>query len=229
MSQDDRDFERFSRTLDHDWLRQRLVSVLPPPGAIGERDLLAGLVAADPLGGSPRPGWLTALREALAVWPGRLALAGAAAALLVAGVLIGRLAGPAGPAAVATAVPPRPGYDPGAPARPGLGIGAPVAPASQERFREAMRFSGEPDFPAKAVPLLRAAVAADASNDQAQFWLGVALLLDRRGAEAVAPLEAAVRLAPGDSRYKQYLLFAYLQIGAVDKALTLQTDILRRP
>jgi len=85
---------------------------------------------------------------------------------------------------------------------------------------------GEADFPQRAMPLLREAIAADPGNDQAQFWLGVVLLRDGRAADAIAPLEAAARLAPADRTYKGYLLYAYLQTGARHRAQALQQELL---
>ena len=96
------------------------------------------------------------------------------------------------------------------------------------KLREAMTLYDTPDFPRKALPLLREAVAADALNDQAQFWLGVAWLLAERDTEALAPLEAAVRLAPADLRYQQYLVFAYLKVGDPGRAMALLAEGLSR-
>lgn len=185
------------------------------------------LEAADPLSApSVRWGWVTPLREILTFWPARLAVAGAACAVLVVGLILGRML--SGPSAVpVTLVPPAPPYEVGQ--TPGLGIGADVKPDSDQRFREAMGFYGSPDFARRALPLLKEAVALDPTHDQAQFWLGAALLLDGKAAESIAPLEAAVKLAPGSVIYKQYLAWAYLRTGATDKALVLQTELLKRP
>lgn len=185
------------------------------------------LEAADPLASWPvARKWVTVFRELWTFWPARLALAGAACGALVLGLVLGRmLPGPAGgPVAL---VPPTPPYD--ARETPGLGIGAAVKPEADRRFSEAMGFYGSPDFARRALPLLREAVALDPNHEVAQFWLGATLLLGDKPRDAIAPLEAAVRLAPGSVIYKQYLAWAYLRTGATDKALVLQTELLKRP
>lgn len=233
MSPGDRDFERFSGRLDEEWNRERLRALTPMPiSATDEAALLRALEVADPLGGMSGRGWLAAIRDALAFWPGRLALAGVACALLVIGVALGRMSTGAGDGRVAAGgIPPvpveLPDYAPDRSAR--LGIGAPVKPESMKKFQDAMAFSGTAGFTANALPLLREAVALDATNDQAQFWLGVVLLRNDKGTAAVRPLEEAVRLAPKSTLYKQYLLFAYLRTGHVAKALVLQSELLKRP
>lgn len=227
MSPDDRDFQRFSRQLDDEWLRERLRRAMPDlVGAVEEEELARALMEADPLAPSHRSGWLVRMREALTFWPGRLAVAGATAALLLIGFVLGRV--PMGRPAVQLAVspPPKPAYQ--LEQGRGLAIGPAVKPGSERRFREAMAFYDDPDFQAKALPLLRDAVAEDPSNDQAQFWLGIALLLDRKSAEAIPPLEAGTRLAPGSKLYAQYLLLAYLQTGAVEQAIALQSQLLKK-
>jgi hypothetical protein len=189
-------------------------------------DAAERLKVADPLSSSVAGrGWVVVLRDLLSFWPARLALAGSAACALVVGLILGRmLGGPAGlPVVLAPPVPP---YE--ARPSPGLGIGADVKPEADQRFREAMAFYGAPDFARRALPLLREAVTLDATHDAAQFWLGAALLLDGKASEAIPPLEAAIRLAPGSVIYKQYLAWAYLRTGAIDKALVLQTELLRR-
>ena len=227
MSSDDREFPRFSRRLDEEWLRVRVVATMAPP-AVDQTALLRSLSTADPLGEEPDIGWMQALRVVASAWPGRLVLASAAFALLLAGVFIGRvgdLSSRALSRSRIAAVPPLPQYTPES-AGGGLGIAASVKPESAQSFRDAMALYGTPDFAARALPLLRQAVAQDATNEDAQFWLGVALLLERRGGDAVPSLEAAVRLAPRSALYQRYLLFAYLQSGAVDKAVRLQTELL---
>ncbi len=229
MSPDERDFEQFSERLDEEWLRERLRLLGAPTATIEEDALVRALAGADPLGEGPRPGWFTALREALGVWPGRLAFAGVAGTLVLVGFVLGRVVEPLARARGLTGVPPLPIYSAEGRSASGLGIGALIKAESERKFREAMAFYGTPEFPAKALPLLREAVAQDPSNDQAQFWLGVALLLSEKAPEAVRPLEEAVRLAPQHSLYKQYLLFAYLRAGALGKALKLHAEMLRKP
>lgn len=226
MSQHDLDFERFSRELDAAWLRQRLHTTMSASRAgIDEAPLLRELEDADPLAAPPRRNVITALREVCAFWPGRLVLATAALLLLLIGSQLGRMV-QGRPGSRVAAIPPRPIYVPDDGGERTLGIAASVKPASKAKFREAMRFYSSADFSDQALPLLREAVAEDPANDEAQFWLGVVLLLKGRGADAIPALEAAVRLAPRQPAYKQYLLFAYLQTGAVDKATALQADLL---
>lgn len=222
-------FEDFSRRLDETWLRERLRAAAPAAmGPAEEEALTRALVSADPLGARSLAAWRAPLRELLAVWPGRLAAAAAAGFLVLIGVAVGRITtGPrvqiAGPG-----VPPIAAYTPEREgAGRGLGATASIRPESRRHFEAAMALYGTPDFPARARPLLREAVTADPTNDRAQFWLGVVLLLEGKSAEAVAPLESAVRLAPGDTRAKQYLLWAYLQTGAVDKGTALQGELLK--
>jgi len=228
VSQRDPGSERFSRELDAEWLRQRLhTTVSASRDGIDEQSLLRELEDADPLGASPRRNVIAALREVLALWPGRLVLAAAAVLLLLLGSQWGRMI-QSRPNPSVSAIPPRPIYIPDDGGERALGIAASVNPASKAKFREAMRFYSSADFPEKALPLLQEAVVADPANDEAQFWLGVVLLLKARGAEAVPALEEAARLAPRQSRYKEYLLFAYLQTGAIDKAIALQSQLLER-
>jgi tetratricopeptide (TPR) repeat protein len=227
MTDDPRDFDAFARRLDDEWRRERLRQAVPPPvGASVEAELLEAIDRADPLDATG--GWLSPLREALATWPARLLAAGVACACLVLGLVLGRATterqvakGGIPPTPVET-----PDYTPGP--RTALGIGAPVRPESERKFLEAMAFYGAPDFAAKAAPALREAVALDRANDQAQFWLGVTLLLTDRPAAAVPPLEEAVKLAPARARYKQYLVYAYLRTGDTARALRVQTELLKR-
>ena len=228
MTRDDRDFDAFSHRLDAEWQRERLRQAMPAPLAASEEAaLLEAIERADPLGAERD--WLVRLRETFQTWPARLAFAGVACACLVIGVLLGRAT--IGDRMAKGGIPPRPiespEYKPEA--RRALGIGAPVKPESEKKFQEAMAFHGTPEFAAKAVGPLREAVALDAANDEAQFWLGVVLLLGGKSSDAIPPLEEAVRLAPASVRYKQYLLFAYLQTGDANRALRLQSEILKRP
>lgn len=237
MSLDHADFARFSRELDAEWLRQRardVVAISTP--VIDEDDLARALGQADPLAETARRGWLETIAAVFGSWPARLSLAGAACALVIIGVVVGRLV-PMGPLdqsvrvsqlrGTADVQPPVPIYTPER--TPRLGMTASVKPGSDRQFHEAMAFYGTSDFPARALPLLRAAVSEDPSNDQAQFWLGIALLLSGQDAEAVPALEEARRLGPGSALYKRYLVYAYLRTGASEKALALQMELLRQP
>jgi tetratricopeptide (TPR) repeat protein len=226
VSPDDRDFERFARQLDDEWTRERLRALAPPLALTEADELVRDLEGADPLGERVRPRWRDALRDAWGSWPGRLALATAVVLLLVVGFVAGRVT-LEGRGRALLALPPLPSYAPPGPSGARLGVAPAVAPESERRFREAMAFYGTPDFPARALPLLHEAVAADASNDEARFWLGVALLWKRQSGEAIRHLERARALAPGNRHYAQYLLFAYLQAGAADKAAALQAELLR--
>ena len=228
MSTDDRDFERFSRRLDEEWVRERLRTVAPPPLALEEAEALGrDLASADPLVQTDHPGWLDAAREALGFWPGRLALGTAVLVLLVVGFVVGRVAHEGSRGRIVAAAPPLPAYEPDGASRARLGAVPSVAPESERKFHEAMAFHGTPEFASRALPLLSDAVASDPSNDQAQFWLGVALLFKRQVGDAVPHLEKARELAPGSRRYKQYLLFAYLQRGDTEQAANLQAELLR--
>lgn len=220
------DFERFSRALDDEWLRGRLRSV-GAPGAGEEGALFRDLQTEDPLAEARGRGWREGLRGILGAWPGRVAFATAVVLLVAAGFLLGRFGADATRERVVVAVPPVPAWE--GERRPGAGLAAApaVRPESERKLLEAMAFHDAPDFSSKALPLLRAAVASDPSNDQAQFWLGVVLLRERKGGEAVAPLEEAVRLAPASVRYKEYLVFAYLQTGATAKAQKVQAEVLK--
>lgn len=227
------DFPRFSRELDAEWLRQRVRATTALTSTIDEEALTRALGQADPLAQTAEPGWLASVAESLRPWPARLGVAGIACALVLFGIAIGRLVptdtarvGTA-PLASVSAAPPVPRYSPEPVSR--LGMSAPVKPESERRFQEAMTFYGAADFGTRALPLLRAAVSADPSNDQAQFWLGVVLLLTGKNADAVPVLEEAVRLGPGSGLYKKYLVYAYLKTGASEKALALQTELLRQP
>ena len=228
------DFEHFSRRLDEEWRRERLRTLAPSPITPSEETaLLEELDRADPLGSFPRGAWLWGLRDAFQMWPARLAFASAACAILVVGFVAGRAT--IGPNASRVAVgrtPPtpveKPDYKPEGD-RGALAIGAPVKLESVDKFREAMAFHNTAEFATKARPLLRESVALDATNDQAQFWLGITLLLEKKAPEAIDPLEEATRLAPGNRPYKQYLLFAYLQTGDVANALRIQSQLMKQP
>lgn len=218
-------FERFSERLDQDWIRSRLQATLGDEEGKTEAELLRAIGRADPLADRVSGGWWDALRLALAPWPARLGVGAAIAALLLVGFALGRGLNEGSGLTVAHPVPPMPAYSPATSS--GLGVVPMVDPRSQEKFREAMAFHPTPDFAVKALPLLREAVALDATNDAAQFWLGVALLQVNQPHEAVAPLEQAVRLAPADTVYKQYLMFAYLRTGAVKQAMIVLVELMR--
>ncbi len=168
--------------------------------------------------------WYATVRELLTPWPGRLSVGAAACALVLIGFAVGlggRSVGPRGYSAVQST--PRYGADSGS----ALGVVGEVKPASAQRFREAMQHSDDPDFPRLSLPLLVQAVEADPTNDRAQLWLGVALLFNGDSAGAVAPLEAAARLAPADPQIKSLLLDAYLRAGQFLRARALERDLLR--
>lgn len=227
MTPDSDPLAAFSQRLDDEWARVRIRQAIEraPFAEETAADVSAELLAADPLGDGSGRRWPAAIRDLLAVWPGRVAVAATVGVVLVVGVLLGRLISN-GPAPVTIAVaPPLPAYRPQP--EPGLGLVPPTRRESAQKFREGMAQYGQADFVRRALPLLREAATADATNDQAQFWLGVVLLQDGRPHEAVAPLEAAVRLAPADRTYKGFLLYAYLQTGRADRALALQQDLLR--
>ncbi|HKQ58811.1 MAG TPA: tetratricopeptide repeat protein [Candidatus Eisenbacteria bacterium] len=224
-------FAAFSRRLDVEHLRSRIRRTFgaSPPEAIEDPAALSkALEVGDPLGADPaRRGWIVPLRELIARWPGRAALAGALAAMLVIGIFVGRAsrAWQVNRAGVIVAeAPPLPAYRPSP--DPGLGIRATESPVARQKFREAMAQLQQPDFARRAIPLLREAVAADPENDEARFWLGVLLLRERSGEEAIRTLEAAVRLAPGNRTYKEYLLYAYIQAGERERAQALQRSLL---
>ena len=236
------DAEDFGRQLDDQWLREHLRRSLPPPPTDAEVEALAQAAAeADSLGehrrvvlgrarthDDERSRFGAGLREIVAGWPGRLALAAAACTLLVIGLGFGIVARPLlDRRLVDFAPPPKPPYS--AESRPALGVVAPVKVESERRFREAMEHYSDPDFASRALPLLRQAAEADPTNDRAQFWLGVALLLTEDARAAVPPLEAAARLAPADRQVKEYLVYAYLQSGAIDRARSLQRELLALP
>lgn len=214
------------RELDDLWLRRELRGApeTPPMTAADEARLLAALVDADPLA-EPQSRWREALRQVVAGWPGRFAVGAAACAFVLIGFfggqLVSRDAAPGG-----GVIAPRPIYEPDDGSLH-LPAAAPVKPASEAKFKQAMATYGAPDFPTRAEPLLLEAVAADPSNDRAQFWLGVARLLASRPREAVGPLEAAAAIAPRNPRYRQYLLFAYIASGMTDKAARLDAELLR--
>ena len=220
-------FAEFSRRLDAEDMRERVRRALDSAttGPMEDpADLSRALEAADPLGEGGDRRWTVAIRDLVGAWPGRVAVATALGAALVAGLIVGRVTTHIPAPAVVAQAPPLPAYRP-QPDR-GLALGEITAPASAQKFREAMARYGEADFAQRAMPLLREAIAVDPRNDQAQFWLGVVLLRDGRAADAAAPLEAAARLAPADRTYKGYLLYAYLQTGALHRAQALQQELL---
>jgi len=229
-----RDFEHFSRRLDAEWRRDRLQALAPPPITPSEEAaLLEELDRADPLGSSSPGAWLRGLRDAFRAWPTPLTFAAAACAILVVGFVVGRATtAPSGSRVAVGRTPPTPVEKPDYKPEGDLGalaIGAPVKLESVGKFREAMAFHNTAEFATKARPLLRESVALDARNDQAQFWLGITLLLDGKTAEAISPLEEAANLAPGSRLYKQYLVLAYLRNGDAANALRVQTDLMTRP
>ncbi|MBI3636097.1 MAG: hypothetical protein HY216_07760 [Candidatus Rokubacteria bacterium] len=214
--------------LDRAWLRRELRGVpdASPITAVDEAELLAGLIAADPLA-ERETGWREALRQVIAGWPGRIAVSAAACALVTVGFLGGQLVVRDGAPGVGV-IPPRPIYEPDdGSSLPNLPAAATVKPESEAKLKQAMAAYGAPDFPVRAAPLLVQAVAADPSNDRAQFWLGVARLLANRPREAVGPLETAAGIAPRNARYRQYLLFAYIASGMNDKATRLDAELMR--
>jgi tetratricopeptide (TPR) repeat protein len=221
------DFERFAERLDRDWTRERLRAIAREPGQLSEAELLRAVERADPLAERAESGWWEALRLLLAPWPARLTLGAAVAALVLVGFALGRVVDRDTESRLVRAIPPMPAY---APERQrALGVAPATNRRAREKLEEAMRFREAPDFAVKALPLLREAVAVDASNDAAQFWLGVALLQVDRPQEAVAPLEHAVRLAPASALYKHYLLFAYLRTGSIRLAMSVLSDLMRPP
>ncbi|MBM4442984.1 MAG: tetratricopeptide repeat protein [Candidatus Rokubacteria bacterium] len=217
-------FDRFSERLDRDWTRSRMRAATGDAATPSEEELLRALGRADPLAEHAGGGWWEGVRSLLAPWPARLGVGAAIAALILIGFALGRVVTERD-VQYARALPPMPAYAPEA--RSGLGAGASVKPQSLDKFREAMAFHPTPEFAAKALPLLRESVALDPAHDEAQFWLGVALLhLDQPDA-AIVPLEQAVRLAPADPFYKQYLMFAYLRTGAVKQATAILVELMR--
>jgi tetratricopeptide (TPR) repeat protein len=217
-------FERFSERLDREWTRSRMRAALSDTATPTEDELLRAIGRADPLADHAGGGWWESVRLLFAPWPVRLGAGAVVAALILVGFALGRVVMERDVPDVRVLVP-MPAYAPEA--RTGLGAAASVEPESQQKFREAMAFHPTPEFAAKALPLLREAVALDPSHDAAQFWLGVALLhLDQPDA-AIAPLEQAVRLAPADAAYKQYLMFAYLRTGAAKQATAILVELMR--
>jgi len=194
----------------------------------------ATLARADPLGARetrPTEPWWSCLRGALDLWPGP-AWAGATiavgiafvAGLLLRPMLIGSPLPVPGREIYRIAKPP---FTPAAEVH-AFGIAPAVRPEADRRFGEAMAFYAEPDFPDKALPKLKEAVALDPRHDRAQFWLGIAHLLKGEARLAIEALEAAAALAPANLEYKHYLVWAYLKAGQVEKALRLQTQVLER-
>lgn len=232
-------FAAFSRQVDCENTRARLrraSGAATPEGFEQAEDLGRALETADPLHDERDRRWAGAIRAALGVWPGRVALAGALTAMLIVGLLVGRITrapelaylgrtlGSARPAEA----PPLPTYRSEA-VRQGLqahGIAPTTPSASEQRFIEAMAGYGEPDFARRAVPLLREAIAADPNHHRAQFWLGVALLHVGHHGEAIDSLEAASRLDSANRMYKEYLVYAYVQVGMRHRALEVQRELM---
>src|SRR5437773_562584 len=123
-------------------MRQRLRGVLPPAATEAEVvELTHALEEADPLASitetsPPRRSWITALRELLTSWPGRLALAGGAGVVLLLGLALGRVTVSTQVAKIAFTPPPKPAYQAES-GRP-LGLIPTVKPESERKFREAM-------------------------------------------------------------------------------------------
>ena len=109
MRRDDSDFERFSRDLDAEWLRQRLQSttVASRAAIAGEESLLRELEEADPLAPPARRTMMDAVRELLSLWPGRLVFAAGLSMMLALGFLLGRIPHDR-PQTHLAAIPPRP-------------------------------------------------------------------------------------------------------------------------
>jgi len=228
VSPDPDRFAAFSRDLDTEVARQRIRRALdttPPLPAEDPAELSRLVEAGDPLAEAGSRRWTVAIREVFSVWPGRVAVAAALGAVLVVGLLVGRVVTLTSPPTIVAEAPPLPAYRPES--GPGVGFAPSIRPESEQKFREAMAQYGQPDFARRALPLLREAVAADPRNDQAQFWLGVVLLREGRSTDAIAPLETASRLARADRTYKGYLLYAYLQAGTIDRARALQQELLK--
>jgi tetratricopeptide (TPR) repeat protein len=195
---------------------------------------LTALERADPLGARapvPTRSWVERLQAALGLmpwpaWAGATVAVGLAfvAGLLLRSIFTGPERLPPGLEALRLA---KPVFTPPTEV-PALGIAPAVKPEAETRFREAMAFYDAADFPDRAIPMLKEAVAIDPSHDRAQFWLGIAYLLKGETTAAIPPLEEAARLAPGNREYKHYLVWAYLTAGKAEEALRLQTEILQK-
>lgn len=186
----------------------------------------ASLIRADPLAAAAPP---KSRRQRLTAFFDLLPAPACAVLALVAGLGAGlflhpaiidrRVETPGGAFRISKPLPPP------AVKRETLGIAPSVNAEAEALFRDVMSFYGDPDFASRAIPKLRAAVAAAPLFDQAWFWLGVAYLLREEPATAIPLLEKAAELAPGSREYKQYLVWAYLKGGSLDKALAVQTEM----
>ncbi|MBI3825982.1 MAG: hypothetical protein HY294_08300 [Candidatus Rokubacteria bacterium] len=221
---DEQGFARFEAALDDEWQRAQLAARLAP--AVDERALAAALERADPLAALTLPGWRPVLRAWVGSWPARLAFAAVLAVVFAVGLLVGLASDPRTPRL--TAATPLPTWE-GAERVATLGAAGRVRAESAQAFHAAMSLYGAADFAARALPLLRDAVASDPTNEAAQFWLGVTLLRLGEAPRAVRPLEEAARLAPANGLYRRWLVFAYLQIGAIEQALRAQAAALGAP
>jgi len=72
--------------------------------------------------------------------------------------------------------------------------------------------------PAPAERWLRAAAVREPDSAEAQEKLAVALVLQRRAGEALAPIERACRLAPSSASARLNLAIVYAQLGRFDDA-----------
>lgn len=197
----------------------------------------AQLEQADPLGQlAPtisEPSWRDSLRSLMrpTAWPVWSLAASAAAVVFVLGVLLRPILWPTvGPSRVDLTAwlekPPLQRHPDGSLV---LGIGATTArPEARALLEKALSFYDAPDFADRALPTLEQAMAADPNFEQAKFWLGACYLLKGNAAAAIPHLEEAVRLAPGNVTYQHYLVWAYLKAGENQKALEVQTQLLKR-
>ena len=195
------------------------------------------LEQADPLGepapvsGRAQPGWLDALRALMrpSAWPAWSLAACTAGILFFLGFLSRPILLPEGDRSgiVAELVkPPLLRQPDGSIA---LGIGATTArPEARVLLEKALASYDAPDFADRAAPTLEQAVKADPNFEQARFWLGICYLLKGNTAAATPQLEEAVRLAPGNVAYQNYLVWAYMEAGEREKALEAQTRMINK-
>jgi Flp pilus assembly protein TadD len=85
----------------------------------------------------------------------------------------------------------------------------------------------ELEAPAVAERWLRAAAARSPDAAEAHEKLGVALILQGRGRDALAPLEHACRLAPSSASARLNLAVAYAQLGRVVEARSAAREAMR--
>jgi tetratricopeptide (TPR) repeat protein len=104
--------------------------------------------------------------------------------------------------------------------------------AADKAFREGMRFYTKGEF-AQAIPPLRSAERGNTTDAGAPFFLGIALLIDRRTSESIEALRTCV--ARGDSPYLEeahlYMARAFLREGdptaahsELERVIALQGD-----